>query len=112
MVGLQEQLYLMCIGPRCDNLTIRDTLSENVDFDLQNTNIIVKAIPTATNGAESEAVTIYKVSSLAGKTIDPNQPLSNEAANFRFVNRDTIGTNVDVKNWTTDQVFGNSGGVL
>ncbi|WP_303026822.1 VWA domain-containing protein [uncultured Faecalibaculum sp.] len=112
VVGLQEQLYLMCIGPRCDNLTIRDTLSENVDFDLQNTNIIVKAIPTATNGAESEAVTIYKVSSLAGKTIDPNQPLSNEAANFRFVNRDTIGTNVDVKNWTTDQVFGNSGGVF
>lgn len=109
VVSLQEQLYLMCIGPRCDNLVIQDTLSENVDFDLNNTSIIVKAIPT---GVAAEPVTIYKTSSLEGIEVNPNQALTNEASNFSFENRDTIGTNVNVKNWTNAQVFGSTGGVF
>lgn len=99
----------MCIGPRCDNLVIQDTLSENVDFDLNNTSIIVKAIPT---GVAAEPVTIYKTSSLEGIEVNPNQALTNEASNFSFENRDTIGTNVNVKNWTNAQVFGSTGGVF
>lgn len=110
VTSLQEQLYLMCIGPRCDNLVIQDTLSQNVNFDLVNTTIIVKAIPTG--AAAAEPVIIYQTPSLNKSAESPNQALPNEASNFSFENRDTIGTNVNVKNWTNAQVFGSTGGVF
>ena len=110
VTSLQEQLYLMCIGPRCDNLVIQDTLSQNVNFDLVNTTIIVKAIPTG--AAAPEPVIIYQTPSLNKSAVSPKQALPNEASNFSFENRDTIGTNVNVKNWTNAQVFGSTGGVF
>lgn len=112
VVSLQEQLYLMCIGPRCDHLVIKDTLSENVDFDLDNSNIIVKAIPTGLNGTDTNPVTIYKASSLKGIDKDSNQLLDNEVPNFSFTNGDTIGTNANVQSWNANTVFGNDGGVF
>lgn len=110
VTSLQEQLYLMCIGPRCDNLVIQDTLSENVDFDLENTNILVKAIPTGVDAGQP--VEIYKVPSLGNTTINPDTALKNEVPNFSFPNKDTIGTNVNIKDWTSSNVFSDSGGVF
>ena len=110
VTSLQEQLYLMCIGPRCDNLVIQDTLSENVDFDYENINILVKAIPTGVDAGQP--VEIYRVTSLRNTKIRPDKALNNEVPKFSFPNRDTIGTNVNVENWDNDHVFGDSGGVF
>ncbi|WP_435659028.1 DUF7604 domain-containing protein, partial [Faecalibaculum rodentium] len=38
--------------------------------------------------------------------------LKNEVPNFSFPNKDTIGTNVNIKDWTSSNVFSDSGGVF